>query len=168
MSKPMITQRISYRELLGLPLNANLKRHKTYRAWAGLQNRVTKTWHHAYEKYRELGVSICDRWCGKDGFRNFLEDMGHPPTPKHSLERKCNTGPYSPDNCVWATYEEQNRNKRSCHYIDLPEGRMTASEAARLRGVPAHRVLRRIARGVSGEALFAPSMKIKRTGVNHA
>lgn len=160
----MSKQSVSYRALLGLPVGANLKTHKTYRAWAGMQNRVGKKWHHAYKHYQDLGVYIDPRWCGQRGFANFLSDMGHPPTDRHTLERKCNTGPYSPDNCVWATYAEQNRNKRDTHRITTAKGVLSVAEAARMYNMPAHIIYRRVRKGVNGEALFTPLKQ----GKNHA
>jgi hypothetical protein len=155
---------LSYRELLGLPLGANLKTHKTYRTWAGMHSRVGKKWHHAYGHYQSLGVFIDPRWCGARGFAQFLADMGHPPTPKHTLERKCNEGPYGPDNCVWATYAEQNRNKRDTHKVATPNGFVSAAEAARLYGLHPHTVYRRIQQGLRGDAVIAPAKPRK----NHA
>ena len=39
--------------------------------------------------------------------------MGRKPGPEYSLERKKVNEGYSPENCIWATPEEQARNKRS-------------------------------------------------------
>jgi hypothetical protein len=42
----------------------------------------------------------------------ILAELGHRPTPKHSLDRKENGGHYEPGNLRWATAQEQNRNRR--------------------------------------------------------
>jgi len=65
-----------------------------------------------YPHYGGRGIKIAPEW---DDFSVFLEDMGPPPTPKHSIERKDVDGDYEPSNCVWATRNEQavNTQKRS-------------------------------------------------------
>lgn len=56
------------------------------------------------------GIGIAPEWL--HDFSRFAQDVGEPSFPKATLDRIDNDGDYRPGNVRWATYSEQNRNRR--------------------------------------------------------
>lgn len=79
------------------------KTHPLYQTWEGMKGRCKNM-----ATYGGRGITVCDRW--EKSFEAFLDDMGNKPSPLHSIDRIDNTKGYSPDNCRWATSEQQSRN----------------------------------------------------------
>lgn len=103
-------------ELKGAHKSKNQLLRKAYRTWHNVKNRCRTKSAEMYKKYGSRGITYCHRW---ENFPAFLDDMGLPPSMKHSIDRINNDGNYEPSNCRWATTCTQSRNKRTSRLIEV-------------------------------------------------
>jgi hypothetical protein len=90
-----------------------------YTCWQNIQQRCRNKNRKCYRDYGGRGIRVCRRWQGKNGFSNFLADMGRRPSRRHTIERENNNRGYEPDNCKWATWKEQANNTRRNRRVQL-------------------------------------------------
>lgn len=133
--------------------------------WVGMIARCTKPVHVSFSRYGGRGIAVCDRWFS---FDRFLEDMGPRPTPKHSLDRIDNDGPYSPENCRWATSEDQARSRSTTVHVTIDGVTDSLTGWARQRGVSPQALNYRMKRlGLTAEeALAMPASRQTRHAVD--
>lgn len=86
-------------------------------AWRNMKSRCLNPKSTYYAEYGGRGITVCDRWLGKNGYVNFIQDLGKKPTPSHSIDRINNNGNYEPENVRWASKNEQAANKRSSNPV---------------------------------------------------
>lgn len=118
------------------------KRKGEYEAWSGAKKRCYNPNAAGYRRYGARGITMDPKWV--NDFTAFLVDMGPRPSPKHSLDRIDNDGPYSPSNCRWATTKQQNRNRRTCLIMTYQGREMSLVDACELAGTSYDRVNARI------------------------
>ena len=126
---------------------ANGRETPTYRSWLAMVSRCSNPKQPGWKHYGGRGITVCERW---REFANFLADMGEAPVGTQ-IDRTNNDIGYQPDNCRWATRQEQMRNTRASRRITLNGRTQCLAEWAAELGVPAPTIHGRLARGWSVE-----------------
>lgn len=80
---------------------------REYSIWTDMHKRCSNPKSISYLWYGAKGVTVCERWAE---FQNFIDDMGACPEGM-SIDRVDGSLGYSPDNCRWATAQEQVENR---------------------------------------------------------
>ena len=115
-----------------------------------------------YDLWGGRGIRVCDKW--RESFENFLSDMGFRPIGM-SLDRKNNEGNYEPNNCKWASREEQINNRRRTIRVRFPDREIDEALAVGCRRLGLDRIIiaGRIKSGWSlEEAISIPIKRYKK------
>lgn len=137
-------------------------KHRLYSIWSGMKQRCFYKKSHKYESYGGRGITICQEW--REDFINFYNwANSHGYKDDLTLDRIDNDGNYEPQNCRWATIEQQSENKRPRKSKYFNFERRNFSQFAKENGIKRSTLINRLNRGMSiEEALSTP---IKKTGI---
>lgn len=136
-----------------------------YGIWASVNKRTSDPDNAAYPRYGGRGITMCAEW--QNSYEQFIADMGPRPTNRHTLERKNNSLGYSKENCVWATYQEQARNRRSNRYLEFNGERMMVVQWAERFKIKDQIILKRLKSGWSIEKSLTETVREHKKGPRH-
>lgn len=127
------------------------KASKAIEAYRSMISRCYHPRNASYAHYSERNITVCLRWRKGDGdvlgADCFLADMGPCPSSAHSLDRINNEEGYSPENCRWATAEEQANNRENNRYLTHVGQSMTVAQWSRRLGWPVSVITGRLVSG---------------------
>ena len=126
---------------------------REYITWAHI---ITRCNNPKDKYYGARGIRVCGRWV--NSFQNFYDDMGERPK-NMSIERIDNNGDYEPNNCKWASINEQARNKRNNRVYELNGERMVLSDWAKRNNISFASMFERIEKWPLEKALSTLNMK---------
>lgn len=89
----------------------SLKYKRIYKIWQGIRQRCNNPNDKDYADYGGRGIKVCDEWDNSsEKFVLWALENGY--ADNLSIDRIDTNSNYSPQNCRWATWTQQARNKR--------------------------------------------------------
>lgn len=111
------------------------KRTRLYNIWSGMIRRCENLSEPAYPHYGGRGIVVCPEW--RQSFERFRDwAMANGYQPHLTIDRRNNDQGYTPSNCRWATYAEQNRNYRRNRPIEYLGRKVLVCDLAIEVGLP--------------------------------
>lgn len=111
-----------------------LSKTRLYKVYESMKARCYRPTVKYYYNYGGRGIKVCDEWLESfENFKAWADKSGY--ASNLTIERIDNNGNYCPENCTWITKQEQDRNKRTNHYVIYKGQRMLLMELSRLTHV---------------------------------
>jgi hypothetical protein len=130
-----------------------------YASWSAMKERCTRAYRHDFKHYGGRGITFDPLWAT---FAGFFSDMGAKPEG-YTLDRINRDGNYCKANCRWASWSEQQNNRRNNTRITLEGQSYTVAQAARATGVPRSTFHRWLKRGIDPAVqLVSPDYLVRR------
>jgi hypothetical protein len=124
---------------------------KFHRAFYGVVTRCNKQKSPSYRFYGACGIR-CE-WTDflhfkEDMYQSYLEHISSHGTRQTTIERIDSKGNYSKDNCRWATYAEQGKNRKNNLELTINGETMILADWVRKLGISSFKVKKLAARSL--------------------
>jgi len=103
---------------------------KEYTAFFGAIKRCRNLRNPKYPQYGGRGIEV-----EYEDFDAFMDDLGHAPSPQHTLERVDTNDNYRPGNCRWALQVDQQNNRRNNRLFTWKGETHTMAEWSKIMGL---------------------------------
>ncbi len=120
-----------------------LHQNPLYKKWQGMKTRCTNKKAANYHDYGGRGIKVCGEW--EHDFLSFYKwAIANGYADGLTLDRIDVNGDYCPENCRWATIEEQNNNQRNSRVLTHNGKTQTVGQWAKETGLNYQTIRRRI------------------------
>lgn len=126
-----------------------LTNSRLYHVWCGMKRRCNNPKEKHYSLYGGRGIKVCEEWMSFENFYQWSMTHGYQDDVDRgvcTLDRIDVNGDYEPDNCRWATQQEQMNNVRYNRRITYNGETHTIAEWAREYDMPYQKLRQRISR----------------------
>lgn len=117
----------------GLSVDKSGNTPRLYGIWRNMKQRCSNQKASKFQNYGGRGICVCNEWQDYVPFHKWAIANGY--RDDLTIERIDNDGDYSPSNCRWAAYRQQNFNKRDNRLIAYNGVTKPLGEWAALRGI---------------------------------
>lgn len=124
--------------------------------WTAMWQRCTNPHSTEFKNYGARGITVDERW---KSFDQFFSDLGPRPSQEYQLERTNNDWGYGPENTIWGTIHQQNRNKRSNIWIVFQGRRQCLEDWSKERGIPTETLRYRYRHAWHLDVMMSPGKK---------
>lgn len=133
---------------------------RIYRSWAHMLGRCGNENDKRFEHYGERGIEVCEEWLDFQNFYDWATENGY--SDELTIDRIDVNGNYEPSNCRWATWKEQQNNRRNNRLITFNNETLTSEEWADRLGIDSGTIRYRLSIGWTvKDALMKPARKNK-------
>lgn len=95
-----------------------MRRSRLYNCWVNMRSRCNNQKNKAYKNYGERGITVCNEW--DNSFEEFMKwALSNGYSEELTIDRIDVNGNYCPNNCRWATTEQQANNQRKTIRIEI-------------------------------------------------
>lgn len=127
-----------------------LEHTRIYRIWKDMLSRCYNPKNNRYNRYGKRGITVCEAW--KNDLQTFYDwAVTNGYNDNLSIDRIDNDGPYSPENCRWATVKEQMNHTSRNRYITIDGETKTISQWSKITGIRPGTISARLSKGWSEE-----------------
>lgn len=126
---------------------------RLYHIWKAMRKRCSNPNPQDAYLYADRGITVCQEWEDFNAFAKWAKSNGY--SEELTIDRVDPNGNYSPDNCRWATWQEQANNKRGTVYVTIGDQTKTLVEWCKEKNVLYSTALHRLRKQhLTGERLF--------------
>ena len=131
----------------------NLCYTRIHRIWVGMKDRCYNPNTPNFKRYGARGIKICEEWLNSlEAFYKWAMASGY--SDDLTIDRIDNDGDYCPENCRWATNEEQCNNRGHHILLEINGETKTIAQWAKESGIKYRTIHARYNRGWTGESLI--------------